>query len=101
MLIFGTISGFPRQGKFGFHFHNLPIHGLECESAGQHFNPYHNTHGDKDDFNKHAGDLGNIVAQYNGVAHVVLTSDSISLGNNFNSNFVNLKLIFKFFRKWR
>lgn len=34
---------------------------------------------------KHAGDLGNIVAQLNGVAHVVLTSDSISLGNGQNS----------------
>lgn len=39
-------------------------------------------HGGKDSFIKHAGDLGNVVAA-NGVAHVVLTSDSVTLvGSN-------------------
>ena len=85
MLIFGTIQGFPRQGKFGFHFHELPVQGDDCESAGEHFNPSHNSHGAKDSFIKHAGDLGNIVAQYNGIAHVVLTSDSVSLANGVGS----------------
>ena len=85
MLIFGTIQGFPRQGKFGFHFHEFPIQGGDCESAGEHFNPSQNSHGAKDSFIKHAGDLGNIVAQYNGVAHVVLTSDSVSLANGIGS----------------
>lgn len=37
-MIFGTILGLPRSGKFGFHFHEYPIENESCESGGEHFN---------------------------------------------------------------
>lgn len=37
-MIFGTLNGFPSAGKYGFHFHELPVENDDCESAGEHFN---------------------------------------------------------------
>lgn len=79
VLISGTLTDFPRAGKFGIHFHQFPVEGDDCESAGEHLNPYHNEHGGKDDQNRHLGDLGNIAAHYHGTAHVTISDSLISL----------------------
>ena len=57
-------------GLHGFHIHE---HGdcssPDASSAGGHFNPSHAKHGAPDGKERHAGDLGNIVADKSGVAH--------------------------------
>lgn len=69
VLVIADIEGL-KPGEHGFHVHE---HG-DCSapdgsSAGDHFNPTHQKHGGPDSSERHAGDLGNIVADSNGKAH--------------------------------
>ena len=41
---------------------------VDCKGCGSHFNPYNKPHGGRHDKNSHAGDLGNITANENGIA---------------------------------
>lgn len=48
-------------GLHGFHIHESgDCGGNNANSAGGHFNPENNRHGDPDNASSHAGDLGNI-----------------------------------------
>lgn len=51
-----------------------------CVSAGSHFNPAGKEHGGPADANRHAGDLGNIVADASGKAAINITDSHIPLG---------------------
>ncbi|MBI2192086.1 MAG: superoxide dismutase family protein [Planctomycetes bacterium] len=58
-------------GPHGFHIH---LHGdcsaPDASSAGGHFNPENMPHGGPDDAQRHVGDLGNLVADAAGRAHL-------------------------------
>jgi len=72
----GTISGL-EPGKHGFHVHEYGDLSKGCESAGAHYNPDGVDHGDLK--KGHVGDLGNIVADSNGVANIRIVANRISL----------------------
>ncbi len=56
-------------GKHGFHVHEFgDCSAPDATSAGGHFNPTQMAHGAPTDSTRHAGDLGNIVADDKGVA---------------------------------
>ena len=58
-------------GKHGFHIHEKgDCSAPDASSAGAHFNPTHQHHGGTDTADRHAGDLGNIVADASGKAHL-------------------------------
>jgi Cu-Zn family superoxide dismutase len=58
-------------GKHGFHIHEFgDCSSKDGSSAGGHFNPANAPHGAPDAAQRHAGDMGNIEADQNGVAHL-------------------------------
>jgi len=78
VTVTGELTGLA-PGQHGFHVHEFGDNTNGCTSAGGHFNPHGKTHGAPEDENRHAGDLGNVVAGDDGVAKVNITDKVISL----------------------
>jgi len=79
----GDISGLA-PGEHGFHVHEFGDNTNGCVSAGGHFNPFGKTHGGPTDAERHVGDLGNVTAGADGLAHLTITDKLITL-NGANS----------------
>ncbi|CCL99721.1 uncharacterized protein FIBRA_01743 [Fibroporia radiculosa] len=75
----GELYGLDPRALRGFHIHTAGDLSAGCLSAGPHFNPLGQTHGAQTDAVRHAGDLGNIDTDSEGVAHVSLEDSIISL----------------------
>ena len=64
----GRIRGLS-EGEHGFHIHQFgDVRAADGTSAGGHFNPDGHDHGGPDSEKHHAGDLGNITANAEGLA---------------------------------
>jgi Cu-Zn family superoxide dismutase len=66
VLVEGELEGLT-PGKHGFHIHEKgDCSASDGSSAGGHFNPTNTSHGAPGDEARHAGDMGNIMADENG-----------------------------------
>ena len=85
MEIYVNIIGL-NPGKHGFHIHSLGDLREGCGSLCSHFNPDNTLHGNITDNrnNRHAGDLGNISVNKDGVCHQILYDKIIKLRGKYN-----------------
>ena len=82
----GDIGGFEPGTTHGFHVHEKgDCSAADASSAGGHFNPAGTPHGRMDQGAHHAGDIDNIVANAQGVAHVNMHVPGVTLGTG-NAN---------------
>jgi Cu-Zn family superoxide dismutase len=73
-------------GLHGFHIHEKgDCTAPDAMSAGAHFNPHKAPHAGPDSPERHAGDLGNLTADANGVAVYKAEVTGISLGTETDS----------------
>jgi len=78
--IVGSVSGLS-PGSHGMHIHELGDLSAGCNATGTHYNPFGLTHGAPTDAVRHVGDMGNIVADANGVATINYEDDLIKSGD--------------------
>jgi Cu-Zn family superoxide dismutase len=76
--IVADLSGLT-PGKHGFHIHEFgDCSSPDGASAGGHFNPSGSPHGSPMDQVRHAGDMGNIIADASGKAHLEYVDSHMS-----------------------
>lgn len=80
----GEVSGLEPGTTHGFHVHEKgDCSSPDAASAGGHFNPGGQPHGDPDGGMHHAGDLPNLTADAQGVAKVAIDAPNLMLeGDN-------------------
>lgn len=84
----GTVMGLT-PGKHGFHIHEYgDVRCTTGDTAGWHYNPKGHKHAGPTSEKRHAGDLGNIVANDNGVASVNVKIKGVPLHFLFGRSLV-------------
>lgn len=87
--ITGRISGLQPGSTHGFHIHeNGDCSAPDASSAGGHFNPSNQPHGQAGTGPHHAGDMPNQKADTSGVANVDVVNNDIELGSGNNTDAV-------------
>lgn len=78
--ITARVSGLKPDSKHAIHIHEFgDVSSEDGTSAGGHFNPSGKAHGLPDSDERHVGDFGNLDADADGNANLVLTVKSLSL----------------------
>ena len=81
--ITGEVIGLT-PGKHGFHIHASGDLTTGCQSLCAHYNPFNKTHGGPKDKERHVGDLGNIIADNNGVAKINIIDPLVKLSGKYS-----------------
>jgi len=78
--ISGMVQGLKPDSEFGFHFHEKgDCSAPDATSAGAHFNPNNQQHGNPTGQSHHAGDMLNVKSDAQGVAEVSIDNADVSL----------------------
>jgi Cu-Zn family superoxide dismutase len=85
----GSISGLKADTEHGFHVHEKgDCSAPDASSAGEHFNPTSQPHGDPSSAAHHAGDIPNVRADAEGRAAVSTTVNGVTLGDGGTNDVV-------------
>ena len=85
VTIWAKVDG-ATEGAHGFHVHEIGDCSAEdFTSAGGHFNPAGVPHAGPDDAERHAGDLGNINVETEGIGTLQLTSSLLTVADGPSS----------------
>ena len=80
VTVTGRLGGLPAGESLGFHVHEMAdCSAPDASSAGEHFNPTGEPHGDPDSDRSHLGDMPNVEADDEGEADVDVTIDGVTL----------------------
>lgn len=83
--VFAEVNGLPPNSIHGFHIHERgDCSAPDATSAGAHFNPGGAPHGAPDHGEHHAGDLPNLKADGDGVAHLRFRTRALTIDNGPN-----------------
>ena len=85
VTVTADISGLDAGSTHAIHVHQYgDITGSNGKSAGGHYNPSGHDHGLPDQAARHAGDLGNLIADEAGNAHFEITVNNLSIAGMTN-----------------
>lgn len=79
-VVEGTIDGLS-PGHHNLHVHECGDLSQGCDSTGDIFNPYGSPHGGPDDFRRHVGDLGKVLADQTGRASFRITDNILKVSD--------------------
>lgn len=92
--ISGTVQGLKPDSEFGFHFHEKgDCSASDGTSAGAHFNPTSQQHGNPQAQPHHAGDMPNVKSDAQGVAEVSIDNPDVSLHTGQPNDIVGKALV--------
>ena len=81
----GTVEGLSPNSEQAIHIHEFgDCSAPDATSAGGHYNPEGHQHGLPAQEMRHAGDLGNLKSDANGVAHLELIVDHVTINDSHN-----------------
>lgn len=90
----GEVTGLQPDREHAFHVHETgDCSAPDAASAGAHFNPFEQPHGNPATEPHHAGDMLNLRANSQGVAQVDVLSTSLTLGGTERTNALGKALI--------
>jgi len=80
-----TVAGLEPESMHGFHIHEYGDCSAEdATSAGGHYNPYGMPHSSPTDTERHMGDLGNLIADEEGIATVDFVDEVLEMDGIFS-----------------
>jgi Cu-Zn family superoxide dismutase len=92
--ISGMLQGLKPNGEFGFHFHEKgDCSAPDATSAGAHFNPTDQPHGNPQAQPHHAGDMLNVKSDAQGVAEVSIDNPAVSLQTGHPNDIIGKALV--------
>ena len=92
--ISGMVQGLKPSSEFGFHFHEKgDCSAPDATSAGSHFNPTSQQHGNPQAQPHHAGDMLNVKSDAQGVAEVSIDNADVTLQTGQPNDIVGKALV--------
>jgi Cu-Zn family superoxide dismutase len=90
----GMVQGLKPDSEFGFHFHEKgDCSAPDATSAGAHFNPTSQQHGNPQAQPHHAGDMLNVKSDAQGVAEVSIDNPDVSLQTGQPNDIIGKALV--------
>ena len=90
----GHVEKLKPPGKHGLHIHTYgDLESTDCMKCGGHWNPENKDHGGRYDKESHAGDLGNITANKDGISNFRFETDKIQIFGDVEKSIIGRSIV--------